>query len=204
MPRPKGSLNKKSQPVQLEFEEIKNIEDRKEVVMTTVQEEDVEAILKELDQARIELQNTKLEIETKKQELKNLPEIAQSPSVSIPAVSIKGEGLSEKILSQKAIDNEMVTGKFYNLRVKGQSKKLPYHKYADDPVKWYSFEHGQVYTIPRGFANQINGQDETGHYYYTPHFIKNENAIIDPSNPQSGIHAVDNSDKMYSFVPINF
>ena len=115
-----------------------------------------------------------------------------------PAVGVKGSALSEKIADQKKFDSELVTGKFFNLRAKGQSAKLTYMKYADDPVKWYTFEHGQVYTIPRGFADQIN------EHYYIPHFTKNENAIIDPSNPGSGIHSIDTSDKMYSFVGLNY
>lgn len=195
MARPKGSLNKKIQPVQLDFEEMKKFEIKTEVCM--LNSEELENIHQEIDQARIELEKTRLEIETKKHELKSISQ----PAVSVvkdTSVSVKGAALNEKIASLKAYDNEMVTGKFHNLRAKGQSAKLTYMHHADDPVKWYTFNHGEIYTIPRGFADEIN------EHYHTPHFIKNEGIILDPSNPESGIHGVDKSDKMYSFTPINF
>lgn len=90
-----------------------------------------------------------------------------------------------------------MTGKFINRRAPGQSAKLTYLKYADDPVKWYTMEDGKVYTIPRGFADQIN------EYYYTPHFIQKQ-GIMDPNAPSSAIHDVDTSNKKYAFTPINF
>ena len=190
MGRKKGSLNKKSLPIQLEFQE------KTEVKMTIANEEELETVQKELDLARVELEKTKLEIESKKQQLKEFP--VQAKAIESPAVAIKDNTLAQKIAEEKAKDNVMVTGKFYNLRAKGQQAKITYNKYVDDPVKWYVFQHGEIYTIPKGFADQINN------HYYTPHFVKNEGQIIDPSNPESGIHAVDTSDKMYSFTPINF
>jgi len=196
MARPKGSLNKKTQQVQLEFEDTRSLDEKTEVYMGVAVEENLEEIQKELDLARVELENTRLEIETKKQELKAMP--IQAKSVESPAIAIKNTTGLAKIAAQKVTDNEMVTGKFYNLRVKGQQAKLTYMHHADDPVKWYVFQHGEVYTIPRGFANEIN------EHYHTPRFLKNENVILDPSNPESGIHAVDTSDKMFSFVPLNF
>ena len=203
MGRKKGSLNKKIQPIQLEFENKKEFDEKTEVCMTdsNINELDkdnaeLEQIQQELDLARIELEKTRLEIETKKQELKTMP--VEVKPIAAPSITLKNNSLSEKIAEQKVKDNEMVTGKFYNLRAKGQQAKLTYMHHADDPVKWYTFHHGEIYTIPRGFADEINN------HYHTPHFIKNESAIIDPSNPESGIHAVDTSDKMYSFVPLNF
>jgi hypothetical protein len=202
MARPKGSLNKKTQPTQLDFED-KKFDEKTEVFMKD--SDDLEQIQQELDLARVELEKTRLEIETKKHELKligNAPVVVKPAET--PAITIKDNSLKEKIESQKKYDNEMVTGKFSNLRAPGQSVKLPYLKYADDPVKWHEFNHGQIYTIPRGFADQINGGTEENPCYYTPHFIKNDNPIIDPSVPESGIHAVDSSNKKYMFSPINF
>ncbi len=185
MARPKGSLNKKNNNIELDFDE------KTEVLMTTEQAEELEVIQKELDLARVELEKTRLEIEAKKQEMKSMPMVVKQADA--PAVIVKDNSLADKIAAQKAYDNQMVTGTFYNLRVKGQQAKLTYMHHADDPVKWTTFQHGAVYTIPRGFADEINN------HYHTPHFIKNEGAIIDPSNPESGIHAVDTSDKMYLF-----
>lgn len=196
MARPKGALNKKTQQVQLEFEDTINIEEKTEVCMTVEAAEELEVIQKEIDLARVELEKTRVEIESKKHELKSMPIVAKAPES--PSIILKNAAGSEKIANQKLIDNEMVTGKFYNLRVKGQQAKLTYMHHADDPVKWYVFQHGEIYTIPRGFANEIN------EHYHTPRFIKNENVILDPSNPESGIHAVDTTDKMYSFVGLNY
>ncbi len=207
MGRRKGSLNKKSQHVQLEFDETKKFDEKTEVCMTTEEtvtvEENLELIQQELDLARVELEKTRLEIEAKKQELKGMPVVEVKPAIA-PSVTIKDNALNQKIADQKARDSVMVTGKFFNLRAKGQSIKLPYLKYGDESVKWHQFDHGKVYTIPKGFADQINGGSESDPCYYTPHFIKNEGIILNPDDPESGIHAVDTTDKKYSFTPINF
>lgn len=211
MGRKKGSLNKKIKPVQLEFDSnIKNFDEKTEVCMTepnidqlAKDNEELEQIQQELDLARVELEKTRLEIETKKQELKSMPIVDVKPAEA-PAIAIKDNSARDKISEMKARDSVLVTGKFYNLRVKGQSVKLPYLKYGDEPVKWHNFEHGKVYTIPKGFADQINGGTESDPCYYTPHFVKNEGQIINPDEPESGIHSVDTSDKKYSFVPLHF
>jgi hypothetical protein len=211
MGRRKGSVNKKNLPVQLEFEDSnKSFEEKTEVCMTLENtdelikdNEELEQIQQELDLARVDLEKTRLEIEAKKQELKATPVIEAKP-IPNPSITIKDNALSQKIADRKARDSVMVTGKFYNLRVKGQSVKLPYLKYGDEPVKWWPLDHGKVYTIPKGFADQINGGTEEDPCYYTPHVIKNEGAIINPDEPESGIHSVDTSDKKYAFVPIGF
>ena len=219
MGRKKGSLNKNNQHVQLNFDSnIKSFEKKTEVCMTTgiledvpteeklvlsrSESEELEQIQKELDLARVELEKTKLEIEENKKSLSALPVAKEVKDA--PAASIEGQTLKAKIAAQKAYDNQMVTGKFSNLRAPGNHVKLPYIKYEDDPVKWWTFNHGEVYTIPRGFADQLNGGSEDNPCYYMPHFIKNEGAIIDPNQPESGIHAVDTSNKKYMFSPINF
>ncbi len=225
MGRKKGSLNKKNQPVQLNFDsDLKSFEEKTEVCMTLENEKEnieesipalidanlsneesdkenqLEILNRELDEARIELERARLDIEAKKRELAALP--VQVKAAESPAIAIKDSSGLEKIAAMKARDSVMVTGKFYNLRVKGQSVKLPYLKYGDEPVKWWPFSHGQVYTIPKGFADQINGGTESDPCYYTPQFIKNENVIIDPDEPGTGIHSVDTSDKKYSFTPM--
>lgn len=201
-PKKKNNINSNllSQP---EVDLGEDFEEKTEVFMsnsaTMVAPEALEELESEMDRVRIELQNTKNELEARKEELKNIPVVKDAP-----AVIQKNQGLAEKIAEQKARDNEMVTGKFSNLRAPGQHVKLPYHKYADDPVKWWILEHGKTYTIPRGFADQINGGDESNPFYYTPRFIKNENIIVDPDSPGSGISAVDTSNKRYMFSPVNF
>lgn len=219
MGRRKGSLNKKSEHVQLDFEEqtevcmttgileevkgLETIETIEKPVNLAQENAELEQIQQELDIARVELEKTRLEIEAKKQQLKSMP-INEVKAAESPAIAIKNNSLSEEIANRKARDSVMVTGKFYNLRAKGQSVKLPYSKYGDEPVKWWPFDHAKVYTIPKGFADQINGGTESDPCYYTPHFVKNDGIILDPDHPESGIHSVNTTDKKFSFVPLSF
>lgn len=164
----------------------------------------MESLESELDRVRMELEATKREIEAKKQELKTIGQPSRqldSQEVAIvqKQVTVSNEklALQKKNDAQKEFDNQKVTGKFINRRAPGQSVKLTYLKYADDPVKWYPFEDGKVYTIQRGFADQIN------EYYHTPHFIQKQGEM-NPDSPESAIHHVDTSNKKYAFVPVGF
>lgn len=168
----------------------------------------LENVQTEIDLANQELNRIKKEIEETKQKLETLPrrEITQEEkNITENQITMSNErkAAKEEIERQKAYDNVKVTGKFMNLRYPGQSIKLPYIKYIDDPVKWHAFEHGKVYTIPRGFADQINGGDEKNPCYYMPKF-KQKEGIMDPNAPSSQIDEVDTSNKKYAFVPINF
>jgi len=175
-------------------------------------ENDLNALQMEIDEARLELEKTKKEIQEKKQELKAVPagrEISQDEKDLIEkqkARKGKKSELAIKIEKQKAYDNVMLTGKFMNLRAPGQSVKLPYIKYNDDPVKLHTFNHGQVYTIPRGFADQINGGTEQDPCHYIPKFIKKDGdqVLSNQVGENSAIASVDSSNKMYAFVPVNF
>jgi hypothetical protein len=91
----------------------------------------------------------------------------------------------------------MITGKFINRRAPGQAAKLTYIKYEDDLPKWYMLEDNKVYTLPRGFVDQIND------HYYTPHFVQTQ-GVMDPNRPCTAIHDVDTSNKKYAFIPLGF
>jgi len=188
MGRTKGSVNK----VKLEI----NTGDS----MSEVQV--LDSLETEIDKVRLELEKTKKELEDKKSELYKLPvrELdAKEKEIQDKQISgfSKNAGLKEKIEKQKQYDNQMITGKFINRRAPGQEVKLTYMKYADDPVKWYPLKDGKVYTIPRGFVDQIND------YYHTPHFVQKEDEM-DSNRPSSAIHEVDTSNKKYAFVPVSF
>lgn len=192
MGRAKGSLNKN-------YKELKT-EENEGVSMSDTQV--LENIETELDKARVELENTKRQLEEKKKELESLPRREYSKEeiqISEKQVSTqsKGNAAKEKIEALKQYDNQMVTGKFINRRAPGQSVKLTYYKYEGDPVKWWNFEDGKTYTIPRGFADQLN------EHYYTPHFVQKQ-GDMDPNKPASAIHDVDTSNKKYAFVPVGF
>ena len=188
------------------------VEEKNEVVMTEqVVIDAIEEAEKELDLKRQELELVKRELEEKKAELSKVP--ARVIDEDEKEVMKKHEGqskekqsLKEKIERQKAYDNEMVTGRFTNRRVPGQPAKVPYIKYADDPVKWWHFQDGQVYTIPRGLADQLNGGSENDPCYYMPRFIQKTGELV-PSNTtgeNSQIAQVDTSNKKYMFSPVGF
>lgn len=179
---------------------IVDSKEKQEVNMTTTLE--LESLQQELDKARQELESTKVEIESKKKELQSNPRReldAQEIAIMDRQHNMKMDkgALKEKIEKQKAFDNVMVTGKFINRRSPGNSVKLTYMKYEDDPVKWYVLEDGKVYTIPRGFVDQIR------EHYHRPNFTQKQ-GLMDPNQPTSAIHEVDTSQKLYDFVPIGF
>jgi hypothetical protein len=186
---------------------IKNIqlEEKREVVMAVDTEDQVntlESLESEIDRTRAELEAVKLELEEKKQQSKALPmrEVDADEMILVKkqqSRSTAGKAAADMIEKKKASDNVMVTGKFINRRAPGQPAKLTYLKYEDDPVKWYTLEDGKVYTLPRGFADQIN------EHYYTPHFTQKQ-GLMDPNAPTSAIHDIDTSNKKYAFTPVNF
>jgi hypothetical protein len=169
-----------------------------EVTMT--EEAVLENLQTEIDLARKELEATKLAIEERKHELSVRREVSEDEVKVIDRqVNTGNERKAQEnvIEKQKQIDNVKVTGKFINRRAPGQQVKLCYIKYVDDPVKWHVFEDGKVYTIPRGFADQIN------EHYHTPQFVQ-KSEFMNPDAPTSAIHEVDTSNKKYAFVPIAF
>lgn len=185
-----------------------HIEEKTEVTMTqdavTIeQNQELESLQTELDLARSELQKTKLQIEANKQqiELVNTRRELDEQEKALIAKQISRtdakDAAAEKIAAQKAYDDEKVTGRFINRRAPGQPVQLPYMKYGHEPVKWWPFEDGKTYTIPRGFADQIN------EHYHTPNFIQKD-VNMDPNRPESAIHEVDRSNKKYAFVPVGF
>lgn len=170
------------------------------IMMQTAQLEDLQA---EIDKTVLELEQAKKDLAEKKQELKAIESKEPSFAKKEVSISIENSTLKEKIRKQKEFDSVLVTGKFSNRRAPGQSVKLPYQKYEDDPVKWWPFEDGKVYTIPRGFSDQINGGSDNDPCYYTPRFVQKV-GIMDPDAPSSSIHDVDTTNKKYSFTPVNF
>lgn len=179
--------------------ELDNEVVKEENVMTN--EVQLNEVQSEIDLAVLELNRINLEIEQKKRELE-ASNLNKPIPVSEKVVSSldKKRGAAKVIEAQKAYDNQMVTGRFFNQRNPGQKVRLTYIKYDDDPVKWYDFDHNGVYTIKRGFANQIN------EHYYTPQFTKKTD--IQEHSPtlgdNSAIAEVKTDKKKYAFVPIEF
>lgn len=181
---------------------VERIKVHKEQLSELNEEIVLDSVQTEIDISLSELEKIKIEIAEHREALKKL-NLREYDSKEI-AISEKmltqgseSNALKEKIARQKAYDDQMVTGRFTNRRAPGQPAKLTYIKYDTDPVKWYDFLDGMTYTIKRGFADQIN------EHYHTPHFIKNE-APMNADNPESGIAAVDKSNKKYMFSPVGF
>lgn len=183
-------------------------EEKEEVMMTqdiSEKEKEIESIQQETDRVRQELEAAKKELEETKLKLET-PRRVYTPEeekMSEKLVSCRNErkALEEKIAAQKAYDNEKITGRFMNRRAPGQPAKLTYCKYADDPVTWYFFEDGKTYTIPRGFADQIND------YYHSPVFTQKTQGTLIHSptvGENSMIQDVDRSNKKYAFVAVGY
>lgn len=187
---------------------IKTVQEEHKPEVNMTEEAVLENTQQELDLARLELEQIKQKIEEEKQSLTSLRnrEISREEQKIVEkqvSMSHERETLKAKIERQRKYDSEMVTGKFMNRRAPGRTEKLTYIKYDTDPVKWYTLEDGKVYTIPRGFAEQLNGGTDEDPCYYTPHFIQKQGEM-DENSPSSAIHSVDSSNKKYAFVPVNF
>lgn len=164
------------------------------ILEVETQETTAEKVWDEVNEASKELARIRREIEECKAALQKQPEKGTI------FVSNHSDSLKDKIEQMKARDNEKITGRFFNRRAPGRPAKLTYNRYADDPVKWYWFEDGKVYTIPRGFADEIN------EYYHTPIFVK-KTGELDPSDvvgENSVIAEVDRSQKKYAFVQAGY
>ncbi len=204
--------HKKIKPLQSQEKQEVVMEEKKEEILNEI--DALEAMEQELDRKRIELEKVKVELEEKKNELKNVPFVPnreidlEEKEIVAKQVTMTSEkaALKAKIEKQKAYDNQKVTGKFMNRRVPGQPVKLPYLKYEDDPVKWWYFEDGKTYTIPRGFADQINGGTDENPCYYMPKFKQKTSELI-PSQTvgeNSQISEVDTTHKKYAFVATSY
>jgi len=204
--------HKKIKP--LHSQEIQEVvmEEKKEEVLNEI--DALEQLERELDQKRLELEKVKIELEEKKSEIKKvefvpnrqISEDEKAISEKHVAINAEKSTLKAKIERQKIIDNQKVTGKFINRRVPGQPVKLPYLKYEDDPVKWYTLEDGKIYTIPRGFADQINGGSENDPCYYMPKFKQKTSEFIPSATvgENSQISEVDTTNKKYAFVATSY
>lgn len=176
------------------------------------QYQELENVEQSLDMARLELERVRQELAALQDAKKNALKIDDSRR-EIDAderkiiekqhnVNNERNTLRNKIEEQKRFDKELVTGKFIHRHKPGGMAKLTYIKYADDLPKWWTFEDNKIYTIPRGFADQIN------EYYHKPRFIEKPqgsyNLTPATTGDNSSIHSVDREDKMYAFVPVNF
>lgn len=173
-----------------------------------VQEQTLESI--KLEMAQLELQIAKDQLESLKKKMKekdldlNTRRELDSQEVAIVDKQLthgsERTALRDKIAKLREYDNVMVTGKFINRRAPGQTVKLPYLKYSDDQEGWKEFKDGGVYTIKRGFADQIN------EYYHTPLFHQKTQPLDLNINEGEGsqISFVDTSNKKYAFVPVSF
>lgn len=189
-------------------------EKKKEVIMTEENESPemtLESIQQEIDKARQELEQTKLAIEENKHELKMQPrrqvDANEQRIIDKQINNTNKSKIKEDIVEKQRIyDSVMITGRFINRRSPRQTVKLTYMKHATDPVKWYIFKDGGTYTIPRGFADQLNGGDEKNPCYYTPVFIQKQGPqeFSDKAGENSAIAEVDTSNKRYAFVPLSF
>lgn len=111
------------------------------------------------------------------------------------ATCVDKAALHKKIEEDRIYCSQLVKGKFFNIRAPGKSAKLCYHKFKTDPYKWYEFEHGEVYQIPRGFADQLNGIGHDSYKKITYKKSDQENQALEPTQI---------CEPIYQFSPLNF
>ena len=103
--------------------------------------------------------------------------------------------MATKKLSKDALyerDSKPVTGRFKYFECPGETLKFPFRKHKKDPMKWYTFVDGEVYTIPRGVASHLQREGK-----YRIH----EHCLDDNGRPSMRIgHVVDR----FNFEAIGF
>jgi hypothetical protein len=207
-------------PSEITFEEVINISDAKALSpeMSEVERLRIEIAEMKREKELTEIDKLRLEVETMKKQLEQKngsPKFITSREIDEEELLIVKKQLTtqsrnsagqEIIAKQKAHDNEMVTGKFINRRAPGKMEKLTYLKHADDPVGWKEFYDGQVYTIKRGFADQINGGDDNNPCYYTPQFVQKSGELVpsDKIGENSQVSEVLTHNKKFAFVPLSY
>lgn len=165
----------------------------------------IESANQELDQIRKDLEKAKLELEAKQTEMKLMKVRRDLDEQELAIMNKQITNGNEKAAKLSALEKQMqfdnvkVTGKFLNQRYPGQTVKLPYVKYATDEAKWYTFHHNKVYTIPRGFADQINE-----HYARITYRQKENNVISNPDSPGTALENEPVRHQLYAFVPTQF
>ncbi|MHA1401148.1 MAG: hypothetical protein ACTSQE_12435 [Candidatus Heimdallarchaeaceae archaeon] len=65
---------------------------------------------------------------------------------------------STLIEEKRKEDSKLVKGIFKNLEAPGSDVEFPYRAYKGDPIRVYTLEDGESYTIPLGVAKHINNQ----------------------------------------------
>jgi hypothetical protein len=200
----RGNMSRKKHKPEIKMNEEKEVLIDASIIQPATENlPSVEVSELEILKVQIEIEKAKLELEeirAKSRALSSREHDAKELAIVDKQITNQNEdkAVKEKIRSQKEYDNVKVTGRFMNRRAPGQMAKLAYIKYDDDPVKWYELQDGRTYTIPRGFADQIN------EHYHSPVFVQKTGPIENPDDPGSQIAEVDRSNKKYAFVAIGF
>lgn len=195
MARPKNIKPKKEEPMSVAVEQPSD---------SVAQEVQLESLQTEMDLARKELEETKTLIEARRAELKSMNNREYDKKeleISEKQITQGSEksALKRKIEAQKEYDCQMVKGRFLNQRSPGQKVKLTYQKYDTDQSKWWEFAHNGIYTIPRGFADQINE-----YYAKITYAQKQDDVIRNPNEPGTALEHTPVRQQIYSFVPLSW
>lgn len=155
----------------------------------------------ELDIVRLELEKAKKELEEQKHQIQlNSKRVLDDKELDICAkqqtMGNEMKAKKEALEQQRIYDSQMITGKFINMRAPGQRVRLTYCKHATDLAKWWDFDHNKNYTIPRGFADQINE-----HYARIEHKQKVQDIITNPDQPGTALEPTVTRHQLYAFVP---
>lgn len=89
-------------------------------------------------------------------------------------------------------DGKLVKARYLNSRGEHERLTKPYCKYAGDPIQTWHFIPGQVYDLPKGLVEEVNG---------SPGLAKRSELLDVNGRPtiKDG-HA----EKLHQFVPVSF
>lgn len=122
--------------------------------------------------------------------LKDVVNPKAAPGKPVPAKAVQSK--AALINDMKRRDSVMVRGRFVYDEVPGGQLVFRYRRYAGIPVKFYSLQDGQVYSIPRGVATHLA---TTGRYKV------NEHATDENGKPTLRVSRMK---KRYSFESLEF
>lgn len=97
-----------------------------------------------------------------------------------------------KCEAQKKEDHKLVKARYLNSRGNHERLTKPYMRWAGDPIDTYHCIPGEVYEVPMGLINEING---------SPGLAKRSD-IVDYRGVPTKVDG--KSEKIHEFVPISF
>ena len=126
--------------------------------------------------------------------------LAQELRKAAPVEMTKEEKM-KTVEWQRQRDKEMVKGKFINIEQPGAPLEFPYKAYKGDNVEMYSFQDGEVKTVPYGVARHIQQNCSTPKYEH----LTADPKMISGINPDNrGQFKVTTLVNRFAWIPLDY